>query len=306
MFKSIKLNSGYEMPTLGLGTWKSEPNKVGEAVKYALLEAGYKHIDGASIYLNEKEVGNAYQEVFSIIDRQEIFLTSKLWNTKHHQVDVELACRKTLSDLQLDYLDLYLMHWGISFVPGDNDKPVDANGHALIDKTPIKETWLAMEQLVAQGLVRSIGVANFTVSQLDSLLSYAQIKPAVNQVEMHPYLSQPELLKYCQKKAVTVTAYSPLGRLGVSSIDMPRLHEDPVVISLSQKYNKSVAQILLNWALVRGTVAIPKSVTPQRIKENLDSYYFTLIKEDVELLNSLNKNLRYVDPSSDWGINYFT
>lgn len=305
MQKTIKLNTGQAMPVLGLGTWKSKPNEVEHAVTYALTEAGYTHIDCAPIYLNEKEVGRAFATAFTTIPRESVFITSKLWNTQHKAQDVEPACRQTLADLQLDYLDLYLMHWGVAFQSGDNPKPVDEQGHAILADTPVKETWVAMEALVQKGLVKSIGVANFTKSQLDSLLSYAQILPAVNQVEMHPYNSQLDLLKFCQKKTITVTAYSPLGRLGVSTYDIPRLHEDPLVIQLSQKYHKSIAQILINWAICRGTVAIPKSVTKDRIKENIESLNFTLTKDDVNLLDTINKNLRYVDPKDDWGYDYF-
>jgi alcohol dehydrogenase (NADP+) len=305
MQKTIKLNNKVEMPLIGLGTWKSEPGKVAEAVKYAILEAGYKHIDGASIYFNEKEVGEAYSEVFKTIPREEVFITSKLWNTKHKAEDVESACRQTLADLQLEYLDLYLMHWGVAFESGDNPKPVDKYGHAVIANIPVKETWQAMEKLVELGLVKSIGVANFTRPQLDSLLSYATIKPVVNQIEMHPYLSQVELLKYCKSKDIVVTAYSPLGRLGVTSYDVPRLHNEPIILDLAKKYNKSVAQILLNWALLRGTVVIPKSVTPERIKENIGAYDFALTRDDAKLIDTLNKDFRFVDPSLDWGYDYF-
>jgi diketogulonate reductase-like aldo/keto reductase len=305
MNKTIKLNNGIEMPLIGLGTWKSEPGKVGEAITYALLEAGYKHVDGASIYFNEKEVGAAYGEVFKTIPRESVFITSKLWNTKHRAEDVEAACRQTLADLGLEYLDLYLMHWGIAFQSGDNPKPVDGNGHAIIENIPVKETWRAMEKLVELKLVKSIGVANFTRPMLDSLLSYAEIKPVVNQVEMHPYLSQVELLKYCKQKGIVVTAYSPLGRLGVDTYDVPRLHNEPIILDLAKKYNKSVAQVLLNWALLRGTVVIPKSVTPERIKENIGAYDFALTRDDVKQIDTLNKDFRFVDPSQDWGYDYF-
>ncbi|MBP9670206.1 aldo/keto reductase [Candidatus Woesebacteria bacterium] len=304
MNKTIKLNSGLEMPLIGMGTWKSEPNKVGEAVKYALLEAGYKHIDGAAIYRNEPEVGEAYEEVFKTVNREDIFITSKLWNTNHNPKYVEEACRQTLKDLKLEYLDLYLMHWGVAFAHGGELEPMK-DGKVVTENISIKETWQAMEKLVELKLVKSIGVANFTRSQLDSLLSYAEIKPAVNQIEMHPYLSQVELLKYCNSKGIVVTAYSPLGRLGVTTYEVPRLHNEPIIQVLAKKYNKSVAQVLLNWGLLRGTVVIPKSVTPERIKENIGAYDFALTRDDIKQIDTLNKNFRFVDPSSDWGYDYF-
>ena len=304
MQKTIKLNSGYDMPTIGLGTWKSEPSKVGEAVKYALTEAGYKHIDGAAIYHNEPEVGAVYKEVFKTIKREDIFITSKLWNTNHDPKYVESACRQTLKDLELDYLDLYLMHWGVAFKHGEELEPMK-DGKAVTEKISIRETWESMEKLVGLGLVRSIGVANFTSTMLHDLTTYATIMPAMNQIELHPYNSQQSLVDYCHRLGVTVTAYSPTGRMGVEISNVPRLHEDPIVKKIATKYNKSAPQILINWAIQRGTVVIPKSVTPARIKENIEVFDFELDKTDMAELNSLDKGLRYVDPSEWWGIPYF-
>jgi len=305
MQKTIKLNSGYNMPTLGLGTWKSEPNKVGEAVKYALMEAGYTHIDGAAIYRNEPEIGKVYKEVFATLKREDIFITSKLWNTNHDPRHVEAACRQTLADLQLDYLDLYLMHWGVAFKHGDELEPVGADGKCIGENVPIHETWQAMEKLVDLGLVKSIGVANFTSIMLHDLMTYAKIVPAVNQIEVHPYNSQHELIEYCKHLGITVTAYSPLGRIGAAGVTGPRLFDEQIVNDFAVKYTHTPAQIILNWAVSRGTIAIPKSVTPERIKENIDSLDFDLSSEDVAQLDALNRNYRFVDPSEWWGIPYF-
>lgn len=304
MQKTIKLNSGYDMPTLGLGTWKSEPNKVGEAVKYAVLEAGYKHIDGAMIYRNEPEIGKVYKEIFQTVKREEIFITSKLWNTDHDPKNVEAACRQTLKDLQLDCLDLYLMHWGVAFEHGGELEPMK-EGRAVTEHISIRETWEAMEKLVSLGLVKSIGVANFTTMMLHDLLTYATITPAMNQIELHPYNSQQSLVDYCHGQGIAVTAYSPTGRMGVDISKVARLHEDPIVEKIAAKHAKSVPQILINWAIERGTIVIPKSVTPARIKENIDVFDFQLDKSDMAELNSLDKRLRYVDPSDWWGIPYF-
>ncbi len=304
MQKSITLNSGYNIPTLGLGTWKSKPNEVGTAVKYALTESGYTHIDGAMIYRNEPEVGNAYAEVFKTIKREDIFITSKLWNTNHDPKNVEAACRQTLKDLQLDYLDLYLMHWGVAFKHGEELEPMK-DGKAVTEKVSIRETWKAMEKLVGLGLVKSIGVANFTTIMLHDLMTYATIIPAMNQIELHPYNAQQALVNYCHHHGIAVTAYSPIGRMGVEIDNVARLHEDPVVKKIASKHGKSVPQVLINWAIERGTIVIPKSVTPARIKENIDVFDFQLDNADMTELNSLDKGLRYVNPSDWWGIPYF-
>lgn len=303
MQKTIKLNSGYDMPTLGLGTYKSEPNKVGAAVKYALTEAGYKHIDGAMIYRNEVEIGHVYKEVFETIKREDIFITSKLWNTDHKPDQVEFACRQTLKDLQLEYLDLYLMHWGVAFKHGGDLQPIK-NGRAETDKVSIQQTWQAMEQLVEKGLVKSIGVANFDTAMILDLLTYAKIRPATNQIEVHPYNTQRELVDFCRAENIVVTAYSPLGRHGAQGVTGPDLFIDPTIAQLSAKYKKTPSQIILNWALMHSTIAIPKSVTLDRVKENIQVYDFELSPEDVGIIDSLNKGYRFIIPSS-WGIPYF-
>jgi diketogulonate reductase-like aldo/keto reductase len=300
-----KLNDGNSIPVLGLGTWKSEQNLVGEAVKFALTKAGYKHIDCASIYKNEPEVGQAFKEAFQTVKREDVFITSKLWNTEHHPEDVERAYRKTLSDLNLEYLDLYLMHWGIAFKKsGENLEPLNKDGKIIIDNVAVKDTWQAMEELVKKGLVKSIGVANFTGPMLLDLLSYAKVTPVMDQIELHPYNTQDGLIEFCNYKEIAVTAYSPLGRQGADR-EGPRLFDEKIVESLAQKYKKTKAQVLLNWAVSRGTIAIPKSTTPERIAENIDIFDFELTVDERNDLNSLNKNYRFVNPASWWGVPYF-
>lgn len=304
MQKQQKFNDGNSIPVLGLGTWKSEKNLVGDAVKFAITKAGYRHIDCASIYKNEEEIGKALKETFYSVKREELFITSKLWNTEHRAEYVEKAFKKTLSDLNVEYLDLYLMHWGIAFKKSDNLEPLGKDGKIVTDNVPVQATWQAMEKLVKKGLVKSIGVANFTGPMLVDLLSYAEINPVMDQIELHPYNTQVELIDFCKYKEIVVTAYSPLGRQGADR-DGSRLFDEHIIESLAKKYKKTKAQILLNWAVGRGTVAIPKSTTPERIAENIDIFDFELTDEEKNDINSLNKNYRFVNPSSLWGIPYF-
>ncbi len=309
MQKTLTLNSGFEMPLFGLGTWESKPGEVKAAVKSAILDAGYKHIDCARVYGNEVEVGEAFSEIFSgtspKVKREDIFITSKLWNSDHDPKIVEETCRKTLADLKLEYLDLYLMHWGVSLVHNGEMHPADKNGRVLLAPISIQDTWTAMENLVEKGLVKSIGVANFTGPMMIDLLSYAKIDPAMNQIELHPYNTQTQLVEFCQDMGVAITAYSPLGRMGAVNIPGMKLTEEKIITDLAKKYNKTPTQILLNWAVARKTVVIPKSVNPGRIAENMESFDFELSPEEVQHVSSLNKNFRFVNPNQNWKIPYF-
>lgn len=306
MQKEISLNSGYKVPVIGFGTWQAKPNVVGHAVEQAVVESGYHHIDCAAIYGNEKEIGEALQNIFYTgTKREELFITSKLWNTEHHPDNVEAACRQTLKDLQLDYLDLYLIHWGIPFKHGKLLKPLSKLGIALTESVPIYQTWAAMEKLVKKGLVKSIGVANFTVPMLMDLLTYAKIPPAMNQIELHPYNSQFELVKYCHRNNIAVTAYSPLGTPGGLEKGDPILLDDSTIKKIAKAHKKTPAQILLNWAVARNTIPIPKSTTPSRIQENIEIFDFELTSKETEAIDELNCYYRFVDPINFWGIPYF-
>ncbi len=305
MKKYLKLNNGNKIPTIGLGTWKADKNLVGEAVRYAILEAGYRHIDCAAIYRNEEEIGAVFKEVIGKnVKRDNIFITSKLWNTNHLPKDVEIACKKTLSDLKLDFLDLYLMHWGVAFKAGDNLEPIGKDGKIMTEKVSIAQTWEAMEGLVKKGLVKSIGVSNFNTVMLLDLLTYAKIVPAMNQIELQPYLTQEELIDFCKSKEIALTAYSPLGRPGVNAKAL-HLFKNPLIKKLAKKYQKTEAQILLNWAINRETIVIPKSTLPERISENIDIFDFELTEDEQQQISALNKNYRIVNPGQWWGIPYF-
>ena len=292
------------MPLLGLGTWKSLPNEAGQAVEYALTEGGYRHIDCAPIYGNEEEIGESLNSVFEgkVVKREDVFITSKLWDTEHARADVRSACEATLKALQLDYLDLYLIHWGIAEPKAGHT--YDTNGHLVTLNVPIQETWEAMEELASLGLVKAIGVANFTAPLLLDLFSYAKVKPAVNQIELHPYLQQSRLVDFCQRLDMIVTAYSPLARPGYEEMSA-RLVDEELVRKIADAYNKTPAQALLRWGVQRNTVVIPKSTHPERIKENIDIFDFELSQAEMDAIATLNRNQRLVDPYQ-WGkIPYF-
>lgn len=297
----VLLSSGQKMPMIGLGTWKSAPGQVKQAVLTA-LDCGYRHIDCAAAYSNEQEVGEALALRIGpgkALHREEVFVTSKLWNTKHEPQDVEAACLTTLTDLGLSYLDLYLMHWPMAFQRGKELMPRRTDGSVCYSDTHYRETWKAMESLVDKGLVKAIGVSNFNGRQINDILNMAKHKPVVNQVECHPYLSQEALIAHCRSVEICVTAYSPLGSgdRPWASPNEPALLEDPELGAIAQRYKKSPAQIILRWHIQKGVTCIPKSVTPSRIEENLQVLDFSLSEQDVSLINSFNRNERFIVPT---------
>lgn len=306
--KKKNLNNNHKIPVIGLGTWNADKTKVADAVEFAVNKVGYRHIDCASIYGNEKEIGKAFENIKQAghVKREDLFITSKLWNTDHRADNVVKACKKSLSDLKLDYLDLYLMHWAIAFVPGGDSEPLDSEGFVIRDNVSIRETWEAVEQLVKIGLVKSIGVSNFSVQSIIDLLTYAQIKPVVNQIELHPYNTQTGLLNFMSHEEIVPIAYSPLGTPGGLKPQDPVLLKDKQIINLAKKYNKTPAQIVLNWGVSRDCVVIPKSIDKVRLKQNFESFDFKLTEKEILEITNLNRNYRFVDPINWWNISYFS
>nr|CAD7397351.1 unnamed protein product [Timema cristinae] len=273
----------------------SKPGEVTQAVKDA-IDAGYRHFDCAFAYGNEKEVGEALKVKLKegVVKREDLFITSKLWNSFHRPDLVIPVLKKTLENLQLEYLDLYLVHWPMAFKEEGENMPRDAAGNIIFSEVDYVDTWKAMEEAVKQGLTRSIGISNFNSEQITRLLKTATIKPVTNQVECHPYLNQKKLIEFCRSKDIVVTGYSPLGSPDSPFLKPgdPLLLDDPKLKSLAKKYNKSPAQVVLRYSVQRGVVTIPKSVTKHRIQENLDIFDFELSKDDLAYLDSFDCNGR--------------
>lgn len=299
------------MPKVGLGTWKSPKNEVLiDSIKYAVNDAGYRHIDCAWVYGNEEVVGTALEQLFSsgAVKREDLWVTSKLWHSKHKPDVVEAACRQTLADLKLDYLDLYLIHHPASFVVTDTNEivPRDANGDAILDKVPIADTWLAMERLVELGLVKHIGVSNFSIGMLEQLKynKAVKIQPFVNQCEFHLYMQQGPMLWYLKEQGIVFQGYSCLGTNDWRKEHEPCLLEDEELVKVSKEVGQCVGSVELRFLqqLTNGeAVLIVKSVTPERIKSNISFDNFTLTEDQMDRLKARERCYRFVDGRPDWG-----
>lgn len=258
----MQLNDGHRIPQVGLGLWRVKDESEFMTSFDAAVTAGYTHLDTAQVYINEQFLGAAWKK--HGLRREDIFITTKLWNDNQWWDDVEPSMEESLKNLQTDYVDLFLVH----FPATDTRRPA----------------WRKMEKLLALGKAKSIGVSNYTVAHLEELLHECTIKPVVNQVELHLFLQQPELVGYCQRHGIVIEAYSPLAH--------GQEMDDSTVIAVAQKHHKTYAQVMLRWLVQQGFVVLPKSVTPERVRQNIDLFDFELDDEDMRRLAELDRNLR--------------
>ncbi len=298
------------IPKVGFGLWKIAQEDCATAV-YNAIKVGYRHLDSACDYGNEKQVGEGIKRAIDdgLCTREDLWVTSKLWNSFHAKEHVELALQKTLDDLQLEYLDLYLIHFPIAskYVPIETRYPPEwiANPDAKIPKmelapVPLIETWQGMEAVYEKGLARQIGVCNYNSGLLHDLMSYAKIKPSMLQIESHPYLTQEKLIRLAKQYNIDVTAFSPLGALSYLELDMAGAAESVIeqdaVKHAGLRLGKTPAQIVLRWGIQRGTAIIPKTTRPERLIENLSIFDFELNEQEMVAISALNINRRFNDP----------
>lgn len=316
MSRVVALNNNLKMPLVGLGCWKI-PNEVCATQVYEAIKIGYRLFDGAEDYGNEKEVGQGIRKAIDegIVKREDLFVVSKLWNSFHHPKNVKLALKRTLDDMGLDYLDLFYIHFPLAFkfVPFEEKYPPglytgaqdEKNGVLTQENVPILDTYRALEGLVDEGLIKSIGISNFSAALVMDLLRGCRIKPVALQIEHHPYLTQERLVKYVKSQGIQVVAYSSFGPQ--SFIEMgsdlakttPPLFENPTIVKIAKKYGKEVtpSQVLLRWATQNDVAVIPKSSKKERLAKNLKiDNIVTLSEEDLKEISSLNKGIRFNDP----------
>ncbi len=306
----LSLPDGGQFPSVGLGMWKM-PKPELPGLVHAAIKLGYRHLDSACDYGNEPEVGTGITAALrdGLCRREDLWVTSKLWNTYHEPKHVRAACERSLRDLRLDVLDLYLVHFPIAlaYVPFDVRYPPEwfhdpkATAPAMQPiNVPYADTWGAMEELQRAGLVKRIGVCNLNISLLRDVLASCSIRPAVHQIELHPYLTQPRQLRFCAQEKIAVTAFSPLGAPSYLPLGMATPAEnvltDPVVTAIASAQGRTPAQIALRWGVQRGCAVIPKTATPARLAENLALFDFTLTATEMAAINGLDRHRRFNDP----------
>lgn len=307
---TYKLADGSSIPSIGLGTWKIDNKACPDVIQQA-VEMGYRHFDCACDYGNEREVGKGLASAFSsgLCQRDDVWVTSKLWNTYHDPKHVRVACERSLRDLQLDQLDLYLVHFPIAleyvpfetrYPPGWFFDPDHSEPQMKPVSIPYLETWKAMEQLVEAGLVKRIGVCNLNVSLMRELLTGCEIRPVINQVEMHPFLQQAKLKRFCESEGIAITAFSPFGAdsylpLGMAGQD-ERILDNETVCQIATELERTPAQVVLRWGIQRETVVIPKSQSKDHLRENLSVFDFELSSVQMEQMSKLDRHRRFNDP----------
>jgi len=310
---SINIGRGLNMPIIGLGTCEpslffgryegktgKEIEAIGEGLRKAVenaIDIGYRSFDTALAYLNEWEIGTAFANKIAegVVKREDLIIITKLWNTYHAPEDVRKGVLLSLERLQLDYIDLYLMHWPMAMQKGDDIFVKKEDGSLFFVDVHPTETYKAMEKLVEEGLVKHIGVSNFNNEQLQHILDNATIKPAVNQVEVHPYFTNEATVDFCQSKGIAVMGYSPFGVPGlIWNTGNPNVLDDAQLHALAKKYKKTVTQVIMQWLRQRNIIVIPKSFNPDRMKQNIQIHDFQIEKSDMELINSLDRNISFI------------
>ncbi|MCC9603319.1 aldo/keto reductase [Stieleria sp. JC731] len=314
MSEVFEISGGDKIPSVGLGIWKIDPSETAQSVRDA-IEVGYRHIDAACDYGNEIEAGQGIKQAIDegLVKREDLWVTSKLWNTFHRKEHVRPALEKSLADLGLDYLDLYHIHFPIplAYVAPEKRYPPgwffdpDADNPAMKeDLVPILETWQAMIELKQAGLVRNIGVCNFGVSLIRDLIASSSVTPSVLQIELHPYLTQEKLLRYCDEQNIHVTGFSPLGAQSYFSIGMAEKGEGVIdreeTKTVAEEVGRTPAQVVMRWAIQRGTSIVPKTSRKERLKENLSLFDFELSDQQMSTLSAMDQHRRFNDPG-DFG-----
>ncbi|XP_037948895.1 aldo-keto reductase family 1 member A1-like [Teleopsis dalmanni] len=308
----LTFNNGQKMPVLGLGTWQATEEEIERAIDLALDE-GYRHIDTAPVYLNEKAIGRVLKKWLDSgkVRREELFIVTKLPPIANRPEEVEETIKQSLADLQLDYVDLYLIHTPFTLYFGDGDIKRDENGDVVIDSsTNHVAVWKKMEEMIDNGYTKSIGLSNFNKQQIQKLLPSCRIRPVNLQIEHHIYLQQRDLINYCKEENIVVTAYAPLGSKGIAALnkkagverEIPDLMNVPEVLAIAKAHSRTTAQILLRWVLDNGLAAIPKSTNPVRLRQNLNIFDFKLTAEEIQTLSKLDENIRVCDFSFFKGI----